>query len=257
MYASSCSQGAKPPANKSLQHTVCDGTGNLVFYSVLAQHISAATTGQALDPLTDSAISLLDRKSVINPEADVLLGDFPDWKLVQETDQFLNPCDYDPTKSPPVRFATYFVSEDNLRSLRQSQSTESGHAPSSTEAVCAFLWKHVVIARGTDCVKYPETKLSVTVNTRTRMTDPICSPAYWGNLSEPNAVSEASLDDRRLQSSLTRHPPRWHECPLAPSAKPPRRRHRQPRPPPAPPHVPLRPHLLAPAHRHRPHLPSS
>jgi hypothetical protein len=196
MYASSCSQGAKPPANKSLQHTVCDGTGNLVFYSVLAQHISAATTGQALDPLTDSAISLLDRKSVINPEADVILGDFPDWKLVQETDQFLNPCDYDPTKSPPVRFATYFVSEDNLRSLRQSQSTESGHAPSSTEAVCAFLWKHVVIARGTDCVKYPETKLSVTVNTRTRMTDPICSPAYWGNLSEPNAVSEASLDDR-------------------------------------------------------------
>lgn len=174
-----------------IQHTVCDGTGNLVFYSILAQHISAATTGQVPDPLTDSAISFLDRKSVINPEADVLLGDFPDWKLVQDHDAFLNPCDYDPTKSPPVQFATYFASEDKLRLLKQSQATESGKAPNSTEAVCAFLWKHVVNARGTDCAKYPETKLSITVNTRGRMKNPICSPAYWGNLSEPNAVSTA------------------------------------------------------------------
>jgi hypothetical protein len=134
---------------------------------------------------------LLDRKSVINPEGDVLLGEFPDWKLVQDTDDFLNPCDFDPTKSPPVQFATYFMSEDKLRLLKQGQSTASGDTPSSTDAVCAFLWKHVVIARGIDCDRYPETKLSVTVNTRMRMKNPICSPAYWGNLSEPNAVSIA------------------------------------------------------------------
>ena len=141
MYVFVLSRDTKVQLTSSPQHTVCDGTGNLVFYSILAQHISAATTGQAPDPLTDSAISFLDRKSVINPEADVLLGDFPDWKLVHDHDAFLNPCDYDPTQSPPVQFATYFASEDKLRRLKQSQSAESGKAPSSTEAVCAFLWK--------------------------------------------------------------------------------------------------------------------
>jgi len=180
-------------ANTSLQHTACDGTGNLILYTLLAQHIAAATTGQAPDPLTDSTISLLERKSVIDPETDVLLDDFPDWKLAQDHDDFLNPCDYDPTISPPVRFATYFASEEQLRLMKQSQATESGKAPSSTEAICAFLWKHVVNARNIDCERYPETKLSITVNARMRMKNPICSPAYWGNLSEPNAVSIASL----------------------------------------------------------------
>jgi hypothetical protein len=205
MYVFVLSRDANLQLTSSLQHTVCDGTGNLVFYSILAQHISAATTGQAPDPLTDAAISFLDRKSVINPEADVLLGDFPDWKLVQDHDAFLNPCDYDPTQNPPVQFATYFASEDKLRRLKQSQSAESGKAPSSTEAVCAFLWKHVVNARGTDCERYPETKLSITVNTRARMKNPICSAAYWGNLSEPNAVSTAFAGSRSRQALLTRH----------------------------------------------------
>ena len=130
---------------------------------------------------------------MINADPDVLLDEFPDWKLVQDEDKFLNPCDYDPTRSPPVQFATYFIPEDKLRLLKQSQSTQSDKAPSSNEAVCAFLWKHVVKARGIDCDSYPETKLSITVNTRARMRNPICSPAYWGNLSEPNAVSITSM----------------------------------------------------------------
>jgi hypothetical protein len=144
-------------------------------------------------PLTDSAISFLDRNHVIDPDADVKLDQFPDWKLVQDHDAFLNPCDFDPELNPPVQFATYFVSESNLDRLRQKLSTSTGHIPSMTEAVCAFLWKHVVRARNTDCEQYPETKLSVTVNTRSRMRNPICSPVYWGNLSEPNAVSPHSI----------------------------------------------------------------
>lgn len=168
---------------------MCDGTGNHLFYSVLGQHISAATSGQRPDPLTDSAISLLDRKRVIDPRVDVVLDQFPDWKLVQDDDAFLNPCDYDPELSPPVQFATYFISETNLGKLKQRLSTNTERILSTTETVCAFLWKHVVKARNIDCELYPETKLSVTVNTRSRMKNPVCSPAYWGNLSEPNAVS--------------------------------------------------------------------
>lgn len=171
------------------QHTVCDGTGNLLFYSILAEHISTATAGQPPDPLSDTAISILDRKRVIDPEADVKLDQFPDWKLVQDRDAFLNPCDYDLESSPPVQFATYFISEKRLEELRQRLSSDTGHGPNITEAVCAFLWKHVVKARNIDCEQYPETKLSVTVNTRPNMRNPICSPVYWGNLSEPNAVS--------------------------------------------------------------------
>jgi len=120
---------------------------------------------------------------------DVKLDQFPDWKLVQDHDAFLNPCDYDPELSPPVQFATYFISEKKLKDLRQRLSSGTGYGPNVTEAVCAFLWKHVVKARNIDCEQYPETKLSVTVNTRSKMRNPICSPVYWGNLSEPNAVS--------------------------------------------------------------------
>jgi hypothetical protein len=170
------------------QHTVCDGTGNFVFFSILAQHIAAATAGQVPDPLTDAAISFLDRKSVIDPELDVRLDQFPDWKLVQDPNSFLDPTDFDPELNPPVTFATYYISEAKAEALRQRMITQSGHLPSATEAVCAFMWKHVVKARNVDHEKYPETKLSITVNTRARMRNPVCSPAYWGNLSEPNAV---------------------------------------------------------------------
>lgn len=108
---------------------------------------------------------------------------------MQDHDAFLNPCDYNPELSPPVQFATYFISEKKLEDLRQRLSSGTGYGPNVTEAVCAFLWKHVVKARNIDCEQYPETKLSVTVNTRLKMRNPICSPVYWGNLSEPNAVS--------------------------------------------------------------------
>jgi hypothetical protein len=119
----------------------------------------------------------------------VELEQFPDWKLVQGHEAFLNPCDYNPELSPPVQFSTYFISEYNLKELRHRLSTDAGYGPSMTEAVCALLWKHVVKARNIDCEQYPETKVSVTVNTRSKMRNPICSPVYWGNLSEPNAVS--------------------------------------------------------------------
>lgn len=148
------------------QHTVCDGTDNLLFYSILAEHIAAATSGRIPDPLTDSAISILDRKRVIDPEVDVKLDQFPDWELAQDRDAFLKSCDYDPESSPPVQFATYFISEKRLEELRQRLSSDTGYGPNMIEAVCAFLWKHVVKARNIDCERYPETKLSVTVNTR-------------------------------------------------------------------------------------------
>lgn len=121
---------------------------------------------------------------------------------MQDQDSFLNPCDYDPVLSPPVQFATYFISESNLVRLKQRLSADKERTPSATEAVCAFLWKHVVRARNIDCDKYPETKLSITVNTRSRMRNPVCSPAYWGNLSEPNAVSLLSTPYTDLRTIL-------------------------------------------------------
>lgn len=127
-----------------------------------------------------------------------MLEQFPDWKLVQDHDAFLNPCDYDPELSPPVQFATYFISETNLGKLKERLSTNSDRISSTTETVCAFLWKHVVKARNINCDLYPETKLSVTVNTRSRMKNPVCSPAYWGNLSEPNAVSLSITHDAKM-----------------------------------------------------------
>lgn len=148
-----------------------------------------------------------------------MLDQFPDWKLVQDHDAFLNPCDYDPELSPPVQFATYFISETNLGRLKERLSTNTDRILSTTETVCAFLWKHVVKARNIDCELYPETKLSVTVNTRSRMKNPVCSPAYWGNLSEPNAVSLPNIHDAEMLQNSNACFHRSLECPLASFAK--------------------------------------
>ena len=57
------------------------------------------------------------------------------------------------------------------------------------------MWLHVVRARNIDLNEYPEAKLSLTVNARTRMSNPNVPKYFWGNMCEPNAVARMPTTD--------------------------------------------------------------
>lgn len=133
-------------------------------------------------------MNFLDRESIFTATpAGEKIESFPDWKLSGGGPN-VGVSTYDANRYPPCVFSTYFVSEEKVKSLIDLLSAGSSQRLTPTEAVCAFLWRHVIKARNLDVRQYPESKLSIPVNTRTKMNDPMCCPRYWGNLSEPNAV---------------------------------------------------------------------
>lgn len=149
-----------------------------------------------------SSITSTERSTIVDPERDVHVKQFPNWRPVDDTgDQhFLSPVHYDVSKLPKVQYAIFFISEQHIEDLRETLTTTS-YKPSSLEAVGAFLWMKVVQARDIDAKKYPESKLSITVDARKRMTSPAVAANYWGNLSEPNAV--ARMPTRSLLNPIS------------------------------------------------------
>ncbi|ENH70061.1 Anthranilate N-benzoyltransferase protein 1 [Fusarium oxysporum f. sp. cubense race 1] len=144
-------------------------------------------------------IAPLDRSSVVEGEQGVVLEDFPDWKLTETSSTFLNPTDYEAAEVQSVEHGIFSISAAKLSLLKDHVLKGATNAKlSTTEAVCAFLWRHVVLARQIDHHKYPEAKLSITVDARERMENPPLPSNYWGNFAEPNAVARASV--ARLQN---------------------------------------------------------
>lgn len=167
---------------------MCDGTGNAIFHETFARelcHLAGATLPKAptLQP------SMAERTTIVQPTEDAThLQDFPHWKLADDDKTFLNPVAYD-SAPVPVRYSIFFISEQNIQRLRKRVNTESNSNFSALDAACAFLWMHVVRARSPDPEVHPTSKLSITVDARTRMTDSQVANSYWGNFSEPNAVA--------------------------------------------------------------------
>ncbi|KAG7422914.1 Acyltransferase easC [Fusarium oxysporum f. sp. raphani] len=159
-------------------------------------HLAAITKGLGLRTFP---ITPLDRSSVVEGEQGVVLEDLPDWKLTETSSTFLNPTDYEATEVQSVEHGIFSISAAKLSLLKDHVLKGAINAKlSTTEAVCAFLWRHVVLARQIDHHKYPEAKLSITVDARERMENPPLPSNYWGNFAEPNAVARASV--ARLQN---------------------------------------------------------
>jgi hypothetical protein len=137
---------------------------------------------------SSASAQLSNRVAIFNPTPSGTVCDFPGWKLACEGETVSGVSRYDIHQYPSVKFASYFISAANISRLIAMLSTGSAQGPSPTEAICAFIWRNVVKARNINADEFPESRLSIPVNTRTRMQDPLCSPRYWGNLSEPNAV---------------------------------------------------------------------
>ncbi|KAM0082209.1 hypothetical protein ACKRZS_005577 [Fusarium odoratissimum] len=159
-------------------------------------HLAAITKGLGLRTFP---ITPLDRSSVVEGEQGVVLEDFPDWKLTETSSTFLNPTDYKVAEVQSVEHGIFSISAAKLSLLKDHVLKGATNTKlSTTEAVCAFLWRHVVLARQIDHHKYPEAKLSITVDARERMENPPLPSNYWGNFAEPNAVARASV--ARLQN---------------------------------------------------------
>ncbi|KAF4960443.1 hypothetical protein FGADI_933 [Fusarium gaditjirri] len=174
-----------------LHHVAGDGVCNFILHKTMGMHLAAITKGLGLRTFP---ITPLDRSSVVEGEQGVVLEDFPDWKLTETSSTFLNPTDYEAAEVQSVEHGVFSISAEKLSLLKAHVLKGAINTKlSTTEAICAFLWRHVVLARQIDPHKYPEAKLSVTVDSRERMENPPLPSNYWGNFAEPNAVARASV----------------------------------------------------------------
>ncbi|KAF5239852.1 hypothetical protein FANTH_9793 [Fusarium anthophilum] len=186
-----------------LHHVAGDGQCNFMLWSTIGSHFAAAScepSGQQRSP-----VQLLDRHDIVKGDLNTTLKEFPHWKLAEDNDKFLNPTEYD--LDEVFESATYFIPADKIAILKARILSTM---PSTTKvrtvaALCAFLWRHVVLARDINCRRYPEAKLAITVDARTRMKSPAIPSTYWGNFAEPNAVAQlpvASLLENSTLASL-------------------------------------------------------
>jgi hypothetical protein len=190
-----------------LQHVVGDGICNYIFHQTMGMHLTALNNGLNIRTFP---ITALDRSRLIDGNQDVTLEDLPDWKLTEDPTSFLNPTDYKPTNLQTFENAIFSISTERLAMLKRHISNNSPEANVNTMgALGAFLWRHVVLARDIDSSKYPEAKLSITVDARGRIEDKLIPGNYWGNFSEPNAV--ARLPVASLQRPLQPITPGRHE----------------------------------------------
>lgn len=168
----------------AFQHTVCDGLGLYLCNATLAKHCR-----NIVEPESSTLpIVFADRATIITPDIHASLEDLPDWRLVSPGEQFLNPTNYDAASLLDLKCAIYYISEERINRLRDAIAVPNLR-PSGSEAISSLLWLHVVRARNVDLNKYPEAKLSITVNARARMSNPIVPKYFWGNMCEPNAVA--------------------------------------------------------------------
>ncbi|KAF4493284.1 trichothecene 3-O-acetyltransferase [Fusarium agapanthi] len=174
-----------------MQHVAGDGVCNFILHKTIGMHLAAITQELGLRTFP---ITPLERSSAVEGEQGVTLEEFPDWKLTETSSTFLNPTNYEAAEAQSIEHGIFSISAEKLSLLKNHVlKSATNNKLSTTEAICAFLWRHVVLARQLDHCRYPEAKLSITVDARERMENPPLPSNYWGNFAEPNAVARASV----------------------------------------------------------------
>ncbi|KAJ5128660.1 hypothetical protein N7448_002377 [Penicillium atrosanguineum] len=187
-----------------LHHVAGDGQCNFMLYSTIGAHFSAVADG--LDSKPTSKIHLLERSGVVEGDQSVTLEEFPHWKLAEDTTEFLNPTVYRASEIPTFEYATYFISAEKLALLKSRISNNVPETKLGTvETLGAFIWRHIIVARNINPRRYPEAKLSITIDARGRTKNPNVPSNYWGNFAEPNAVARLPVASLQGASSSTKH----------------------------------------------------
>ncbi|KAJ3482117.1 hypothetical protein NLG97_g7652 [Lecanicillium saksenae] len=167
-----------------LHHVAGDGKSNFLFTTALGTHFAAIRT----EPTALRPAQLIPRNDVSDDTYNVTLDEFAHFKLA---DDGLDGFNSAAIKSDDVfTYGTYFISASKLASLKNEVSGACAETKlGKLDALSALLWSHVVAARDVDGSKYPEAKLSLTVDCRDRMKNCEIRSNYWGNFAEPNAVA--------------------------------------------------------------------
>ncbi|KAH7142066.1 hypothetical protein EDB81DRAFT_653803 [Dactylonectria macrodidyma] len=182
------------------EHVSGDGICNFLWHKTMGTHFATIADGLMSKPT--SPIPFLERNSVVEGDQGVTLEEFPNWKLAEDAAGFLNPTDYEASEISTFEYATYFISAEKLALLKSRISNKVPDVRlSTTDILGAFLWRHVILARKIDPQRYPEAKLSITVDSRGRMENPTVPSNYWGNFAEPNAVAKLPVASLQKGSS--------------------------------------------------------
>lgn len=113
------------------------------------------------------------------------MDEFPNWRYADPEKVHVMPIkpQEEVETIPKAQYAVFYISEERMKALADFISTDEIKI-SAVEAIGSFLWQQITMARAIDVKKYPEAKLSVTVDTRRCMDEPVLPTNYWGNFSE-------------------------------------------------------------------------
>ncbi|KAJ6786417.1 hypothetical protein PWT90_04039 [Aphanocladium album] len=177
--------------NIRLHHVAGDGKSNFLLTSALGTHFAAVT--DEVTTLRGSTVQIIPRNDVSDNTYRVTLDEFAHFKLADD--------DADSLKAAAIKneelytYGTFFISASRLALLKSRISGGCTETRLGTlHALSALLWSHVVAARDIDSARYPEAKLSLTVDCRDRMENSEIRSNYWGNFAEPNAVAMLPVD---------------------------------------------------------------
>lgn len=147
--------------------------------------MQALSNGERYAP-GPTSISFCERTDVVEPDNDGLhMDEFPNWRYADPAKVHVLPVkpQEEVELIPKAQYAVFYISEEKQKALANFISTDEIKI-SPIEAIGSFLWQQITMTRGIDVKKYPEAKLSVTVDTRRCMDDPVLPTNYWGNFSE-------------------------------------------------------------------------
>lgn len=177
-----------------VHHSVCDASALDTIISIWSQN-TAAVSGSNSFTTYDAQSN--DRSPLMEgtPGANVI--DFPEYRLPTSDNMQTQPMPPMPLQLPPMGAHIFYFSTESLAGLKTAAAAFSTH-----DALCAFLWRHMTLAR-----RFPgaspgplsgqETSaLLFAVNIRSRASPPL-PPTYLGN------ASMATITDRLAVSTLT------------------------------------------------------
>ena len=181
-----------------VHHSACDASALDTIVGTWAHNTAAASGSHSSHSFTTYDAQLNDRSPLMEgtPGADIV--DFPAYRLPNSRDVLAQQMPPTGFQLPPMTSHVFYFSPASLADLKTAAEAYSTH-----DALCAFVWRHMTMARQAPGSPDPPgdegtSALAIAVNVRDRASPPLPS-TYLGN------ASMVSITGRLPTSSLTKH----------------------------------------------------
>jgi hypothetical protein len=172
-----------------VHHSVCDAFGLDAILETWALNTSAVATSRSFseyDPISNDRMPL-------SQGLPAKIADFPEYIIAPSPPADGPQMGFPAFEMPPMTSKIFYFSPEHLTGLKKAAK-----AYSTNDAVCAFFWHHLTLARNpnTDASENDKTSnVCFAVNIRSRISPPL-PPTYLGN------ASIAAITQRLSVSSL-------------------------------------------------------